>query len=72
MVKRGFRGERKRILTPSLSQGEGGMWQVIYSISPRTPEWGQARKGDKLPPLHILRYRGAHTQLSLAIFEGGM
>ena len=23
MVKRGFRGERKRILTPSLSQGEG-------------------------------------------------
>ena len=24
MVKTGFRGERKRILTPSLSQGEGG------------------------------------------------
>ena len=23
MVKRGFRGERKGILTPSLSQGEG-------------------------------------------------
>ena len=23
MVKTGFRGERKRILTPSLSQGEG-------------------------------------------------
>ena len=23
-VKTGFRGERKRILTPSLSQGEGG------------------------------------------------
>ena len=46
------------------------MWRVIYSVSPRTPEWGQARKGDKLPPLHILRYRGAHTQLSLAIFEG--
>ena len=23
MGKRGFRGERKRILTPSLSQGEG-------------------------------------------------
>ncbi len=23
MVKRGFRDERKRILTPSLSQGEG-------------------------------------------------
>ena len=48
------------------------MWRVIYSVSPRTPEWGQARKGDKLPPLHILRYRGAHIQLSLAILEGGM
>jgi len=24
MLKTGFRGERKRILTPSLSQGEGG------------------------------------------------
>ena len=23
MIKTGFRGERKRILTPSLSQGEG-------------------------------------------------
>ena len=23
MLKKGFRGERKRILTPSLSQGEG-------------------------------------------------
>ena len=25
MLKTGFRGERKRILTPSLSQGEGDM-----------------------------------------------
>ena len=25
MLKTGFRGERKRILTPSLSQGEGGL-----------------------------------------------
>ena len=25
-VKTGFRGERKRILTPSLSQGEGECW----------------------------------------------
>ena len=72
MLKRGFRGERKRILTPSLSQGEWGMWQVNYSISSRTPEGGQTRKGDKPSPSHILRYRGAHTQLSLAIFEGGM
>ncbi|WP_309545341.1 phosphinothricin acetyltransferase [Capnocytophaga ochracea] len=48
------------------------MWQVNYSISSRTPEGGQARKGDKPSPSHILRYRGAHTQLSLAIFEGGM
>jgi len=41
------------------------MWRVIYSVSPRTPEGGQAGKGDKPPPSHILRYRGAHTQLSL-------
>ena len=27
MLKTGFRGERKGILTPSLSQGEGGMWR---------------------------------------------
>ena len=49
---------------------KGGMWRVIYLVSPRTPEGGQAGKGDKPPPSHILRYRGAHTQLSLAIFEG--
>jgi len=48
------------------------MWRVIYWVSPRTPEGGQAGKGDKPPPLHILRSRGAHTQLSLATFEGGM
>ena len=48
------------------------MWRVIYLVSPRTPEGGQAGKGDKPPPSHILRYRGAHTQLSLAIFKGGM
>ena len=50
---------------------KGGMWQVIYSISPRTPERGQARKGDKPSPSHILRSRGAHTQLSLATFKKG-
>ena len=44
----------------------GGMWRIIYWVSPRTPEGGQAGKGDKLPPLHILRSRGAHTQPSLA------
>ncbi|WP_309545346.1 phosphinothricin acetyltransferase [Capnocytophaga ochracea] len=48
------------------------MWRVIYLVSPRTPEGGQARKGDKPPPLHILRYSGAHTQLLLAIFKGGI
>ena len=32
---------------------KGGMWRVIYSVSPRTPEGGQAGKGDKLPFLHI-------------------
>ena len=50
---------------------KGGMWRVIYSVSPRTPEGGQAGKGDKPPPLHILRSRGAHTQLLLAIFKKG-
>ena len=34
------------------------MWLIIYWVSPRTPEGGQAGKGDKLPPLHILRSRG--------------
>ncbi|WP_278589786.1 phosphinothricin acetyltransferase [Capnocytophaga ochracea] len=48
------------------------MWRIIYWVSPRTPEGGQAGKGDKLPPLHILRSRGAHTQLSLATFKGGI
>ena len=135
MVKSGFWGERKRILTPSLSQGEGecgdgedennvvkmspfshtqlslatfkgecgdgkgekmtsdkrrmtkkmwwkslavhipscrwlpqwgGMWRVIYLVSPRTPEGGQAGKGDKHLSLHILCSCGVHTQLSLA------
>ncbi|WP_082150302.1 phosphinothricin acetyltransferase [Capnocytophaga ochracea] len=42
------------------------MWRVFYSVSPRTPEGGQAGKGDRPPSLHILRSRGAHTQLSLA------
>ncbi|UZD38807.1 phosphinothricin acetyltransferase [Capnocytophaga ochracea] len=42
------------------------MWRIIYWVSPRTPEGGQAGKGDKLPSLYILRSRGAHTQLSLA------
>ena len=97
MVKRGFRGERKGILTPSLSQGEGecgdeeaketspfthtqlslatfkgGMWRIIYSVSPRTPEGGQAGKGDKHLSLHILCSCEAHTQLSLATFKGGI
>jgi len=40
---------------------KGGMWRVIYLVSPRTPEGGQAGKGDKLPSLHILHSRGAHT-----------
>ncbi|WP_341459572.1 phosphinothricin acetyltransferase [Capnocytophaga ochracea] len=43
----------------------------MYSVSPRTPEGGQAVKGDKPPPLHILCFRGAHTQLLLATFKGG-
>ena len=47
------------------------MWRVIYSVSPRTPEGGQAEKGDKLPSLHILRSRGAHTQLLLDTSKRG-
>ena len=34
------------------------MWRVIYLVSPRTPEGGQAGKGDKPLPLQILRSRG--------------
>nr|WP_034575759.1 hypothetical protein [Capnocytophaga sp. oral taxon 412] len=48
------------------------MWRKIKRNLPRTPEGGQAGKGDKPPPLHILRYSGAHTQLLLAIFKGGI
>ncbi|WP_448825649.1 phosphinothricin acetyltransferase [Capnocytophaga ochracea] len=33
------------------------MWRVVYSVSPRTPEGGQAGKDDKPLPLHILRSR---------------
>ena len=29
------------------------MWRVICSVSLRTPEGGEAGKGDKHPPLHI-------------------
>ncbi|WP_232300847.1 phosphinothricin acetyltransferase [Capnocytophaga sp. oral taxon 324] len=43
----------------------------MYSVSPRTPEGGLAGKGDKPLPLHILRSRGAHTQLSLTTFKRG-
>ncbi|WP_254425482.1 phosphinothricin acetyltransferase [Capnocytophaga sp. oral taxon 864] len=44
----------------------------MYSVSPRTPEGGQAGKGDKPPPSHILCSREIHTQLSLATSKGGM
>ena len=47
------------------------MWRVIYWVSPRTPEGGQAGKEDKPPLLYILRSRGAHTQLLLATFKEG-
>ncbi|MEB3016387.1 phosphinothricin acetyltransferase [Capnocytophaga ochracea] len=47
------------------------MWRVIYSVNPRTPEGGQAGKGDKPPSLHILRSLGAHTQLLLATSKRG-
>ena len=47
------------------------MWRVIYSVSPRTPEGEEAGKGDKPPPLHILRSRSKHTQLLLATSKRG-
>ena len=50
---------------------KGGMWRVIYLVSPRTPEGGQAGKGDRPPSLHILRSRETHTQLLLATSERG-
>ncbi|EIW94376.1 hypothetical protein HMPREF1321_0696 [Capnocytophaga sp. oral taxon 412 str. F0487] len=34
------------------------MWRVVYLVSPRTPEGGQAGKGDKPLSLHILRSCG--------------
>ena len=36
----------------------GGMWRIIYWVSPRTPEGGQAGKGDKTSLLHITSFRG--------------
>ncbi|UEB44303.1 phosphinothricin acetyltransferase [Capnocytophaga ochracea] len=47
------------------------MWRVIYSVSPRTPEGGQAGKGDKPSSYHILRSRSTHIQQSLATSERG-
>ncbi|UZD39211.1 phosphinothricin acetyltransferase [Capnocytophaga ochracea] len=47
------------------------MWRVIYSVSPRTPEGGQAGKGDKPHPYHIFCSRGTHTQLLLATSKRG-
>ena len=55
MAKTGFRGERKRILTPSLSQGEGECGDGKLKVM----------RGKHLP-IYILRSRDAHTQLSLA------
>ena len=56
----------------SLATFKGGVWRVIYLVSPRTPKGGQAEKGDKHLSLHILCSCGVHTQLSLATFKGGM
>ena len=47
------------------------MWRVFYSVSPRTPEGGQAGKGDKPHPYHIFCSHSAHTQLSLATSKRG-
>jgi len=45
------------------------LWRVIYSVSPRTPEGGQAGKSDEPSSYHILRSRGTHTPLLLATSE---
>jgi len=33
-------------------RSKGGMWRIIYWVSPRTPHGGEAGKSDKLPSLH--------------------
>ena len=65
--------ERGSVATEKRECGDGkeGMWRVIYSISPRTPEGGQAGKGDKPHPYHIFCSHSAHTQLLLATSKRG-
>ncbi|UZD42144.1 phosphinothricin acetyltransferase [Capnocytophaga ochracea] len=43
---------------------------MIYSVRPRTPEGGQAGKGDKPLPLHILRSRGLPFKGELGTEKG--
>ncbi|MGK7650620.1 phosphinothricin acetyltransferase [Capnocytophaga sp. G1920] len=51
------------------------MWRVIYWVSPRTPEGGQAGKADT-PPLHIPSCRWLPPKGELGTktysFKGGM
>ena len=72
MLKTGFRGERKRILTPSLSQGEGECSDGesegnVVKFSRWLPLKGECGDGEAKETSPF-----THTQLSLATSKGGM
>ena len=46
MLKSGFRGERKRILTPSLSQGEGECSDG-KERGKKKVRWGRVKKSNR-------------------------
>ena len=86
MVKTGFRGERKGILTPftyspirRLLPRRGGMWRrkgegIIRELANlEMRKWGGVvtESRKKHPSLHILRSHSAHTQLLLATSKRG-
>ena len=58
MVKRGFRDERKGILTPSLSQGEG--------------ECGDGKNNETSPFSHTPLSRGTYPAIAGYLQKGGM
>ena len=47
------------------------MWRIIYWVSPRTPEGGQAGKGDKTSLLHITSFRGGIYPAIAGYFQKG-
>ena len=54
----------------------GKLWRVVYWVSPRTPEGGQAGKADTPPFLHIPSCRWLPSKGELGrktySFKGGM